>query len=202
MEIGTIIILVVAVVLIVIAFRKIYNAFFNYIWMLVGVAIAIFGIIAAVNDVIFGLLGIPFGIALAWRSLKNIRSEHRSKRSSSSSSSSPKRYSHPTPPADDYDDEVKLKTPDSTVGYWIATEIERRLPSITPSTSLYCDVYGKGTVYLKGLITLWHASEAGSIQRAISDGFQAAMEKAAKQGYDVYDMNLDPSDVRVEAAGE
>lgn len=200
MEIGTIIILVVAVVLIVIAFRKIYNAFFNYIWMLVGVAIAIFGIIAAVNDVIFGLLGIPFGIALAWRSLKNIRSEHRSKRSSSSSSSSPKRYSHPTPPADD--GEVDLKTPDDTVAYWIATEIERRLPAVTPSTSLYCDVYGKGTAYLKGGITLWHASDAGSIQGAISDGSQAAMEKAAKEGYDVYDMNLDPSAVSVEAAGE
>lgn len=200
MEIGTIIVLVVAVVLIVLAFRKIYDTFFNYIWMIVGVAIAIFGIIAAVNGVIFGLLGIPFGIALAWRSLKSIRSEHRSS-SSSSSSSSPKRYSHPTPPPAD-DGEVDLKTPDDTVAYWISTEIERRLPAVTPSTSLYCDVYGKGTAYLKGGITLWHASDASYIQGAINDGFQAAMEKAAKEGYDVYDMNLDPSAVSIEAAGE
>ena len=48
----------------------------------------------------------------------------------------------------------------------------------------------------------WHASDASYIQGAINDGFQAAMEKAAKEGYDVYDMNLDPSAVSIEAAGE
>jgi hypothetical protein len=41
MEIGVIISLVVAAVLIVLAFKKLYNAFFNYIWMLVGVAMRV-----------------------------------------------------------------------------------------------------------------------------------------------------------------
>lgn len=203
MEIGVIISLVVAVVLIVLAFKKLYNAFFNYIWMLIGVAIAIFGIVATVNGVIFGLLGIPFGIALAWRAWGNIRDEHRSSFSSSSSSSSsfssePKRYPHIKPPSDD---ESSLKTPDDSVGYMIASEIERRLRSVTPSTGLYCDVYGSGTAYLRGGITLWHADEANRIQDAIQEGFNKALEKAYKDGYDVSSISgLDTSGVTIDAA--
>ncbi|MCR4698705.1 MAG: hypothetical protein K5762_04985 [Bacilli bacterium] len=167
--------------------------------MAVGVAIAIFGIIAAVNGVIFGLLGIPFGIALAWQSWKNVRDEHKpSSSSSSSSSSEPKRYTHIKPPSDD---ESSLKTPDDNVGYMIASEIERRLPAVTPSTGLYCDVYGSGTAYLRGGITLWHADDANRLRDAIQEGFNKALEKAYKEGYDVSRISdLDTSGVTIDAA--
>lgn len=125
--------------------------------------------------------------------------------SSSSSSSKPTRHRHPEKPSDDYSSsssESSLKKPDDTVGYMIASEIERRLPPTTPSTGLYCNCYSDGSAYLSGTIVLWHASDSGRIQEAVSDGFNAACEKAAREGYDVSELSLDPSDVSISAAGE
>ena len=125
--------------------------------------------------------------------------------SSSSSSSGGKRFTRPTPPddSDDDDSDNGLKAPDDHVGYLISTEITRRLPAVTPATGIYCTVYSDGSAYLSGGITLWHASDADRVTSAVKDGFNAALRKAANEGYDVGRISgLDPSGVTLEAAGE
>ena len=125
--------------------------------------------------------------------------------SSSSSSSGGKRFTRPTPPddSDDDDSDNGLKAPDDHVGYLISTEISRRLPAVTPATGIYCTVYSDGSAYLSGGITLWHASDADRVTDAVKDGFNAALRKAANEGYDVGRISgLDPSGVTLEAAGE
>lgn len=124
---------------------------------------------------------------------------------SSSSSSGGKRFTRPTPPddSDDDDSDNGLKAPDDHVGYLISTEISRRLPAVTPATGIYCTVYSDGSAYLSGGITLWHASDADRVTSAVRDGFNAALRKAANEGYDVGRISgLDTSGVSLEAAGE
>ena len=132
-------------------------------------------------------------------------SHYSSSGSSSSSSSGGKRFTRPTPPDDSDDDDSGngLKAPDDHVGYLISTEIRRRLPAVTPATGIYCTVYSDGSAYLSGGITLWHASDADRLSGAVSDGFNAALRKAANEGYDVGRISgLDTSGVSIEAAGE
>ena len=132
-------------------------------------------------------------------------SHYSSSGSSSSSSSGGKRFTRPTPPDDSDDDDSGngLKAPDDHVGYLISTEISRRLPAVTPATGIYCTVYSDGSAYLSGGITLWHASDADRVTDAVKDGFNAALRKAANEGYDVGRISgLDPSGVTLEAAGE
>lgn len=161
-----------------------------------GAALAIQGAFSLVKQ----LFGQVFGKSSSGSASSSGSSSSGYSSSSSSSSSGGKRFTRPTPP-DDPDD--GLKDPDDHVGYLISTEIEKRLPAVTPSTGLYCTVYSDGSAHLNGGITLWHASDADRVSAAVSDGFNAALRKAAKEGYDVSKISgLDTSGVSLEAAGE
>ena len=153
----------------------------------------------------FSLIKQLFGRVFGGSSSHYTSSSSSSSSSSGSSSSGGKRFTRPTPPDDSDDDDSGngLKAPDDHVGYLISTEIRRRLPAVTPATGIYCTVYSDGSAYLSGGITLWHASDADRLSGAVSDGFNAALRKAANEGYDVGRISgLDTSGVSIEAAGE
>ena len=153
----------------------------------------------------FSLIKQLFGRVFGGSSSHYTSSSSSSSSSSGSSSSGGKRFTRPTPPDDSDDDDSGngLKAPDDHVGYLISTEISRRLPAVTPATGIYCTVYSDGSAYLSGGITLWHASDADRVTDAVRDGFNAALRKAANEGYDVGRISgLDPSGVTLEAAGE
>ena len=172
----------------------------GYLWkselLILAIAAYIGGAVLAIQGA-FSLVKQLFGRVFGSSSSN---STYSSSSSSSSSSSGGKRFTRPTPP-DDSDD--GLKAPDDHVGYLISTEIRRRLPAVTPATGIYCTVYSDGSAYLSGGITLWHASDADRLSGAVSDGFNAALRKAAHEGYDVGRISgLDTSGVSIEAAGE
>ncbi|MGN1206933.1 MAG: hypothetical protein ACI4SP_01415 [Eubacteriales bacterium] len=176
----------------------------GYLWkselLILAIAAYIGGAALAIQGA-FSLIKQLFG-RVAGSSSSNYTS---SNSSSGSSSSGGKRFTRPTPPddSDDDDSDNGLKAPDDHVGYLISTEISRRLPAVTPATGIYCTVYSDGSAYLSGGITLWHASDADRVTDAVKDGFNAALRKAAKEGYDVGRISgLDPSGVTLEAAGE
>lgn len=167
--------------------------------ILLKIAVYIGGAALALQGA-FSLVKQLFGQVFGKSSSAKSSSSSSSGSSSSSSSSGGKRYTRPTPP-DSSDN--GLKDPDDHVGHMISTEIEKRLPAVTPSTGLYCTVYSSGSAYLNGRISLWHASDADRVSGAVSDGFNAALRKAAKEGYDVGKISsLDTSGVSLEAAGE
>lgn len=91
-----------------------------------------------------------------------------------------------------------LKQPDGQVELLISREIERCLPAVTPSTSIYCDIYGT-TAYVKGGITLWHRRDSGAVDSAIRRGFSSALRQASSNGYDVSGLSLSV-DISIEAA--
>ena len=175
----------------------------GYLWkselLILAIAAYIGGAVLAIQGA-FSLVKQLFGRVAGGSS-----SHYSSSGSSSSSSSGGKRFTRPTPPDDSDDDDSGngLKAPDDHVGYLISTEIRRRLPAVTPATGIYCTVYSDGSAYLSGGITLWHASDADRLSGAVSDGFNAALRKAANEGYDVGRISgLDTSGVSIEAAGE
>ena len=92
-----------AVVLIVLLIKKAVSALWEYIMVLLGVALIIGSIIATVNGFTFAIIGIVFGISLTVMAIKNLPRRGRSHRSSSSSSSSSSNYSSD----DDYDSGYK-----------------------------------------------------------------------------------------------
>lgn len=106
------------------------------------------------------------------------RSSSSSRYSSSSSTSSNRSNS-----------DGSLKQPDGQVELLISREIERCLPAVTPSTSIYCDIYGT-TAYVKGGITLWHRRDSGAVDSAIRRGFSSALRQASSNGYDVSGLSL------------
>lgn len=193
MEIATIIMAIGAVALIIFGLKKAYNAFYEYIMIAVGVVIVILSIIFAANGVWLGLLGIPFGLSLAGSSLRSIRnnsrrSSHLSSSSSSSSSPSPE---HP----------VRMRTlrrPTSDLEYEIVREIERRLPSCTPSTGITATIYGD-TVNIDGTIFLWHSSDSNAIAPAISNGVQAAINSCGAE-CGITSLSISTSSLTIRAA--
>ncbi len=82
----------------------------------------------------------------------------------------------------------------------IADEINSALYGIAPLSSLYCNVRHGDTAYLGGTISLSHRSDSGKVRGLIEDGFNAAMRRAASQGYDVAGMTLRADDISVEVA--
>ena len=173
------------------------SIFFTSDMMILGIVCVIAGIAVTFYGIsdFFGGFGDMF---------RRIFKKRGNSSSSSSSSSDGKRYGRPQRP-DDVDEGVEedneLKEPDDHVGWLIASEIEKRLPAVTPSTGLSCSVYGSGKAYLNGTITLWHASDSGSVRNAIESGFNAALRQAAEEGYDVSAISgLDPSGVTIKAA--
>lgn len=76
MTIVTILLCVGAIALIIFVVKKVVSALWYYIFIVLGIAIAIFGLIATFSGFILGLLGVPFGIALAFTSYKNSKGQY------------------------------------------------------------------------------------------------------------------------------
>ena len=92
------------------------------------------------------------------------------------------------------------KMPGFDVGRMIADEVTSALYSIAPLSRLYCNVRHGDTAYLGGTISLSHRSDSGKVRGLIVNGFNAAMRRAASQGYDVAGMTLCSDDISVEIA--
>lgn len=88
MGIAAIILGVFAVVLIYVVLKKIINAIWFFLMMLLGIGIAIFSLVATISGFIPAILGIVFGLALAGTSFGSMRGHYSGHSSSSSSSSS------------------------------------------------------------------------------------------------------------------
>ena len=89
MGIAAIILGVFALALIYVVLKKIINALWFFLMMLLGVAIAIFSLVATISGFIPAILGIIFGLALAgtaFGSMKGGSSGHSSSHGSSSGS--------------------------------------------------------------------------------------------------------------------
>lgn len=112
-------------------------------------------------------------------------------------SSSSSRYSSSSSSGNS-DEQSKL--PGFDVGRMIADEVTSALYSIAPLSRLYCNVRHGDTAYLGGTISLSHRSDSGKVRGLIVNGFNAAMRRAASQGYDVAGMTLCSDDISVEIA--
>ena len=76
MDVVTIILCVGAIALIIFIVKKVIDTFWYYIFMGLGVLIAVLGLIATFNGLFLGLLGIPFGIALTVTAYKNSKGQY------------------------------------------------------------------------------------------------------------------------------
>ena len=88
MGVASIILCVVAVFLGFLVIKRIVSALWNYLMILLGLAIAIFCLVATISGFIPAILGIIFGIALAGTAFGYVRGKTPSYSSSSSGSSS------------------------------------------------------------------------------------------------------------------
>ena len=88
MGIAAIILGVFALALIYVVLKKIINAIWFFLMTLLGLAIAIFSLVATISGFLPAILGIVFGLALAGTSFGSMRSGSSGRSSSHSSSSS------------------------------------------------------------------------------------------------------------------
>ena len=91
-----------------------------------------------------------------------------------------------------------LKRPDESLEINIARSIDNHLPS----TNISCRIYGN-TISISGCICLWHSSDLNRLSSSISNGINAALERASSQGYDIYDLNnIDTSSLEISAVND
>ena len=96
MSVAAIVLCVVAVVLGFLVIRRVVSALWNYIMILLGIAIAIFCLVATISGFIPAILGIVFGLALAGTAFGYVRGKPSSRSSSHYTSSSSSSYDEPT----------------------------------------------------------------------------------------------------------
>lgn len=95
-----------------------------------------------------------------------------------------------------------LKRPDGSLEIDIARSIDNHLPANTPSTNISCRIYGN-TISISGCICLWHSSDLNRLSSSISNGINAALERASSQGYDIYELNnIDTSGLEISAVND
>ena len=151
---------------------------------IVGGMIAAPGVILLLKSILSTIFSLIFGTRKALR-------DNSGKKEDKSSSNDR---------SDENNKDTELKAPDNHVENLICNEIEKRLPPVTPSTGLYCTIYSD-SASLSGTITLWYSTDVDKVRSAISDGFNAALQKAADKGYDVYNISgLDVSGVTLQIA--
>lgn len=123
---------------------------------------------------------------------------------SSHSSSYHNSYSNRHSSSQSYNDSTSsnLKRPDESLEINIARSIDNHLPANTPSTNIRCRIYGN-TISISGCICLWHSSDLNRLSSSISNGINAALERASSQGYDIYDLNdIDTSSLEISAVND
>lgn len=123
---------------------------------------------------------------------------------SSHSSSYHSSYSNRHSSSQSYNDSTSsnLKRPDESLEINIARSIDNHLPANTPSTNISCRIYGN-TISISGCICLWHSSDLNRLSSSISNGINAALERASSQGYDIYDLNdIDTSGLEISAVND
>lgn len=123
---------------------------------------------------------------------------------SSHSSSYHNSYSNRHSSSQSYNDSTSsnLKRPDESLEINIARSIDNHLPANTPSTNISCRIYGN-TISISGCICLWHSSDLNRLSSSISNGINAALERASSQGYDIYDLNnIDTSGLEISAVND
>lgn len=123
---------------------------------------------------------------------------------SSHSSSYHNSYSNRHSSSQSYNDSTSsnLKRPDESLEINIARSIDNHLPANTPSTNIRCRIYGN-TISISGCICLWHSSDLNRLSSSISNGINAALERASSQGYDIYDLNdIDTSGLEISAVND
>lgn len=123
---------------------------------------------------------------------------------SSHSSSYHNSYSNRHSSSQSYNDSTSsnLKRPDESLEINIARSIDNHLPANTPSTNISCRIYGN-TISISGCICLWHSSDLNRLSSSISNGINAALERASSQGYDIYDLNnIDTSSLEISAVND
>lgn len=123
---------------------------------------------------------------------------------SSHSSSYHNNYSNRHSSSQSYNDSTSsnLKRPDESLEINIARSIDHYLPANTPSTNIRCRIYGN-TISISGCICLWHSSDLNRLSSSISNGINAALERASSQGYDIYDLNnIDTSGLEISAVND
>ena len=91
------------------------------------------------------------------------------------------------------------KEVDDSAAYTIASAIEANVGvALTPSSGLHGKALGN-TVYIDGVLSLWHSSELNRVSDGISHGLEVAKDRLAGKGYKSFTVDISGIEIRADA---
>ena len=156
-----------------------------WLYVVVFVVLMLFTVVAVARSI--NKYGLPLGSRKEWQ-------EYLDKRPSYSSSSSS--YSND---ASFGSDNNEGKEVDDSAAYTIASTIESHVGvALTPSSGLHGKALGN-TVYIDGVLSLWHSSDLNRVPDGIRHGLEVAKSRLSGKGYKSFTVDVSGIEIRAEA---
>ena len=153
-----------------------------WLYVVVFVALMLFTVVAVVRSI--NQYGLPLGSSKEWN-------EYIAKQPSYG-------YSSGGDTSFGSDDD-EGKEVDDSAAYVIATTIESHIGvPLTPSSGLHGKALG-GTVYVDGVLSLWHSSDLNRVADGIRSGLEVAKGRLAGKGYKSFTVDVSGIEVRADA---
>lgn len=153
-----------------------------WLYVVVFVVLMLFTVVAVARSI--HQYGLPLGSSKEWKEYLDKQPSYSYSSSSSASFGS---------------DDNEGKEVDDSAAYVIATAIESNIGvALTPSSGLHGKALGN-TVYIDGVLSLWHASELNRVSDGISHGLEVAKGRLAGKGYKSFTVDVSGIEIRADA---